>query len=226
MAVVILVPRRAGEEARDRAWGHCKRVLELQTGWPIFEADSEGIWNRSQAINRASTLAGDWEQAVVIDADTVHEPYMLLNAIYLLRNNPGSVVPWTVRWKLSESGTERFLARGVRGVPRHNRDDLDKQDGTPLRIHVLYRGGTIAVSRESWELVGGFDERFEGWGHEDVAFRVALNTLTPTRVREIRGSIWHLWHPRATPHQPNEILKRAYQGAMGNPSALREVMMG
>jgi predicted glycosyltransferase involved in capsule biosynthesis len=52
----------------------------------------------------------------------------------------------------------------------------------------------IAIAADLWDRVGGFDERFEGWGWEDVAFRLACETLLGPMV-VLRGVLWHLWHP-------------------------------
>jgi hypothetical protein len=59
------------------------------------------------------------------------------------------------------------------------------------------------------------------WGHEDVAFRIAAQTLAPGGLQETMGTIWHLWHERGTPSQQNEDRKTLYKQAAGNADALR-----
>lgn len=54
-------------------------------------------------------------------------------------------------------------------------------------------GGLLVVSRDGWDRVGGYDERFVGWGHEDSVFNIAL--LLKAAWDRIPGSAWHLWHP-------------------------------
>jgi hypothetical protein len=50
----------------------------------------------------------------------------------------------------------------------------------------------VVVPRPLWDAVGGFDERFEGWGGEDDAFHAACRALCGTE--RLRGVAWHLWH--------------------------------
>jgi predicted glycosyltransferase involved in capsule biosynthesis len=59
--------------------------------------------------------------------------------------------------------------------------------------------------------VGGYDERFIGWGWEDLAFSCSLGALCGELTRTA-GSLVHLYHEH--PHeanfgQPNEPQNRA-----------------
>lgn len=56
--------------------------------------------------------------------------------------------------------------------------------------------GIVAVSRSLLNEVGGFDERFVGWGGEDRAFQFACDTLAGPGER-IDAMSYHLWHPSA-----------------------------
>lgn len=56
-------------------------------------------------------------------------------------------------------------------------------------------GGVIVIRVDAWWRAGGMDERFQGWGHEDAAFRLAADTLLGPTVRH-PGAIHHLWHAR------------------------------
>lgn len=58
--------------------------------------------------------------------------------------------------------------------------------------------GVLGVRRAAWELAGGLDERYEGWGYEDTAF---LETLAATHTGAHRGTLGpsglvlrELWH--------------------------------
>ena len=57
-------------------------------------------------------------------------------------------------------------------------------------------GSNIAVSREDFERVNGFDERFIGWGCEDDDLADRLRR-SGVRIASILGftHIFHMWHP-------------------------------
>lgn len=50
------------------------------------------------------------------------------------------------------------------------------------------------VPREAFECVGGWDERFRGWGGEDSSIMRATDTLY-ARHRTLKAQVLHLWHP-------------------------------
>lgn len=62
-------------------------------------------------------------------------------------------------------------------------------------------GNVVVFSRNTWELAGGFDERFGLWGGDDGAFAYAAAAFTqPTR--RVAGDVVHLWHPRQAASYP------------------------
>ena len=65
-------------------------------------------------------------------------------------------------------------------------------------------GSNIAVSREDFERVNGFDERFVGWGCEDDDLADRLR-LSGVRIASILGftQVFHMWHPN-DPSQPRK----------------------
>lgn len=200
---MVLVPYRGGDTFRAVAWAHVQEQL-FDFGWPIYVSDSAGPWSRAEAINRASLGADEqqpWDIAVIADADTIHNPVDVRRGVVLAAKLQTLVVPWRTRWKLSQAGTEKFYQHGPSG---YTAGDLDMNDHTRVRMPPKVRGGTTIVPRSVWDRVGGFDEGFVEWGHEDVAFRMAASTLTPGRLNELLGTVWHLWHPRTTDHDWRE----------------------
>lgn len=191
--VVILVPWRGGDPNREKAWEAVRKSLE-PLGWPIYTGDAEGGWNRSAAINAAAKSAGDWDVAAIIDADTIEDLAALQQAATEAHKQGSAVVPWFERYKLSAQGSVNFLLGRRVGM-----GDLDRQDRTRVRgVKPEKRGGSIVVSRPAWDAVGGFDEGFTSWGHEDRAFRVAIMQLAPGGLSDIKATVHHLWHPLAS----------------------------
>jgi hypothetical protein len=60
-------------------------------------------------------------------------------------------------------------------------------------------GGSIAITADAYEAIGGFDESFVGWGGEDVEFWERAETRRATRFGYL--PIVHLWHEA----QPEKI---------------------
>lgn len=190
MRSVFLVPRRAGFADRDALWSFCRRYwTNALSDIPIVEGfHDEGLFNRSKAINRAAAHAaatGGWDVAVVLDADVIAAPSSVVSAAALAEETGKLVVAFDVRRDLSRAGTRRILA-GYRG----------SWDPYVERTHSGQHSGIVAIPRSLWELLGGFDEGFEGWGYEDTAFALAAETVAGPRIN-IPGECWHLWHAKA-----------------------------
>ena len=64
------------------------------------------------------------------------------------------------------------------------------------------RSCNLAVWRKDFLTVNGFDETFEGWGHEDADL---VLRLSHSGVRRKNGfwstEVYHLWHPEQQRHQ-------------------------
>lgn len=54
------------------------------------------------------------------------------------------------------------------------------------------RGGSVALTKEAWDAIGGFDESFVGWGGEDLELWERAETRRTTRFGYL--PIVHLWH--------------------------------
>ena len=95
------------------------------------------------------------------------------------------------------------------------------------------------IPAEAFTLVGGWDERFRGWGGEDRAAMLAMDTLywphktTSNQVLHLWHnmlsmdveSIWLEWKERMWPNQkigvPNSKLSQRYHGAQKDPIVMR-----
>jgi len=193
LRVRLIVPRRSDGGHRDRIWEFCKRSwTEQRPDWKIAEGKHEnGPFNRSAAINRAAR--GRWDVAVILDADTVVDVVSIEKAIARAHETGRLVLPFHMRCMVSKRGTEEIL-RGRRG----SWERLIQARQVPSDAYE-YISGCQVVPRELWDAIGGFDERFEGWGGEDDAFHAASIALSghDARTDRLRGKAWHLWHERS-----------------------------
>lgn len=208
MRVVILVPRREGFPDRDRLWSYARaRWASDHPTWPIFEGhhdEHEGPFNRAAAINRAAAAAGDWDVAVIIDADVLIDPHVVRSVVDTAACTGAMVVSGHERRMLSAKATEQILAgyHGSWDVPGFVRVSYFDQCSC-----------CVGVSRALWDSVGGFDELHVGWGWEDVSFQYACQTMSGKRMIEVSHQpIWHLHHapPKENNHQaPTTVANRA-----------------
>lgn len=222
--VVVLVPRRAGDPARDKAWEYVK-ARWASLGWPIHEGHhDDGPFNAAAARNAAARDAGEWDVAVFADADTIPRDFESVRRGVALAAQTGSFVrPYRRYVNLDEPASAAVMQTGVLPAtpPRPNRWEA----GAKMLLDA--HGGIAIVPRDLWETVAGYDERFVGWGSEDTAFGLACATLGG--LRQIDGEVWHLWHPLqerdpATPqYHANVALRRRYERAR-RPALMRELI--
>lgn len=73
--------------------------------------------------------------------------------------------------------------------------DIESVDVDASGYGRLYGAMVQIFPREAFELVEGADERFSGWGSEDLALVQALDTLWGPH-KNTANDVLHLWHPR------------------------------
>lgn len=223
-AVILIAWRPGGDDRRRQLWDWTRAFLE-EIGWPIVTADAPGeVFSRARALNVAARAAGKWDVALIGDADTVQD----VDAAHrTLARTPevGLVIPWTHRIKLSQEGTLKLVRGGPGAVTYHDRDPRDTT--------APWGGGaTLMVSRAAFQAVGGFDERFEGYGNEDLAFHAAVETLVVgAGAPHEAGLVWHLWHRPArmvgtkrAATRPNRELWDRYKAVRWNPEGMRALL--
>ena len=224
MKVAILVHRRGGFPDRDRLWAFCRTWwLNDFPDWEVHEGTGpDGAFCRSHAINEAATKAGDWDVAVIIDADVLVDPAAVRSAVDLAVATDSMVLAYHRRVLLGENGTNQILS-GFRG----NWDGLDRQCAD--RYDAC--SSAVVVTRALWDAVGGFDERFVGWGWEDVAFRVACETVSGREMTKIAATCWHLFHitssgnnSRQTTFRANKKLGDTYSAARFDDAKMSELL--
>lgn len=183
--VRLIVPRRADGGHRDRLWSFCRAYWARELpGWTIVEGHhDDGPFNRAAAINRAA--AGKWDVAVIVDADVIVDAAIVARAAGQALETGRMTLPFRTRWSLNQKGTEKIL---------------DGHQGTwrpwAAGRQTFNVSTCLAVPRALWDEIGGFDERFSGWGGEDDAFAAAARALGGT-IDRLAGDAWHLFHQRS-----------------------------
>lgn len=220
----ILLPYRPDQGIRDRnfLWvvSYYERMFpeaELCVGLA-----EDKPFNRSKAVNLAAAQATRSVFAIA-DADLFFERKLMDDSLQLLGSVPW-IVPYRHIVRLSQPLSERIL-RSNPGWPLDKKLKLPRLKEASVRV-----GGLIVLERSSFESVGGFDERFIGWGGEDDAFASAANTALGRYVR-LKHTIYHLWHPKVgyerNPYADwNLCLRKMYRLAEGDRKKLTMLQGG
>lgn len=191
MTVSIIVPYRA-EPVREPLWEFAERMLRASWVDPEIivvddDHENDGLFNRPRAINRARKVAtGD--VLLIADADTVPDSIAsLVTAVEATQRDRQWRLPQDYLM-LNERGT-RLVMAGVR--MRH----LVEAESVQWHGEGICWSGLVIIPVEAFDAVGGFDERYQGWGADDVAMALSLITLYAPPVR-YPGAALHLYHER------------------------------
>lgn len=219
LRVVFLVPRRNDNGHRDLLWTNAAkpRWQQMFPSWPIVEGHhDEGLFNRSAAINTAAREAGDWDLAIVIDSDVLLKKSQVEAAV--ARAAETGKVTWAHRrWRgISEDWTKRIVAD--RQIYGDEFEDVDL-DILVERTNPLSWSCCIVIPRAVFDDLGGFDERFRGWGFEDMAFQSVIVGLYG--YERIEGDVIHLWHPRS-----DERIVQGQGAGTASPSYIQNALLG
>lgn len=200
------------------------RALKLVHVWhPDVGFTASKVRNRGVAAARGNYI-------VFLDGDCVPENDFIARHRALAQ--PGFFVNGS-RVLLSPGLTQRVLA-GLETVDGHGagywtakrlKGDSSKLTGLlrlpdfGLRNQSKFnwkgiRSCNLAVWKSDFEKVGGFDESFVGWGHEDADFVLRLHNLGVSRKNGFCATeVFHLWHKEASRHQESANAQTVRQRA-------------
>lgn len=208
--VSILVPLNTNCPYRQRAWAYVERHYRTHhPEWDLITGDhGGGPWIKGLALRRAAEQATG-EVLVVADADVYTDPINLAAAVECAAGGDWSI-PHKLVYRLTEAETQRVYDGHE---PRRGSVTIAPYEGAA-------GGGLLAVRRDQWDAVGGFDTGFVGWGREDHSFGWAMLGTFGWNVRQ-DGRLWHLYHPGGEggrqPGEANRALGARYKHAKKNP---------
>ncbi|MFT7660589.1 MAG: hypothetical protein ACI89S_001705 [Gammaproteobacteria bacterium] len=165
--------------------------------------ENAGQFNKSWGLNIAASLAS-CERLVFADADMLIGAAALDESSKQLDNGVDAVNPYNVLVDLTQQESQRLLAHtGTVKIDRTT-EQLNRK---PIGQHPPFCGGVFVITRSLYDLTGGLDERFEGWGGEDDAMskRVAFFASKTTTLNNIGYHLWHEPSGRAGDYPPSYI---------------------
>lgn len=194
--VVVLVPYREADATRAQLWDYVQRWWADEfPDWPVVAAPgpADGPFCRARAINLAASdaddLYGRWDVAIITDADTVVPTGQVADAMAVADFTGTMTLGYDTYVSLNRRGTRRILD-GARY------DEANWMRSRELVLKASTYSSLVAVRRDLWDVVGGFDESFEGWGWEDTSFALAAQSVGG-QVERVPGPCWHFWHPKS-----------------------------
>lgn len=222
---VVIAYRDMGCPHRRDSFNYVRGWYELFYGYEVIveSGDSDATFTRASAINAGVRRASGWI-IVQSDPDSLVLPAQLDEAIQAARTGDWPVViPHNQYLYATQDATADVLS-----------GESYIWDITPAacETHGSDGSGNVVVfTRDLWEQVGGFDERFGLWGGDDAAFRYAAEAFSGP-VRRLEGPMVHLWHPRlpqSVPGAPGyaeqfSILAQYRDAAAIGPHAVRELV--
>jgi len=169
----------------------------LQAPLPSFVsmifAYNPGAFNRAWGLNVAFRHAHATLLACA-DADMLLEPEALRAAIQA-GQRAEAVKPYRALHDVDAAGSEKVRTApgdvGKLDLAGHLASRADKGE------HVNFGSGMFLIRRDVYHRIGGFDERFVGWGGEDDAMTIKLRRLGVGLAESNDRAAWHLWHPRS-----------------------------
>lgn len=245
--ISILVPFSSKEPHRVANWAWLASYLKRN--WPagvpmeIIVGDSKSIpFCKTAAVNGAfSKATGDI--IVILDADCYIDPGVIIGCALAIREARRAgkrlwFLPYRRLYRLTEPATEALLASSPKQPIKFTDPPLVWQyehTHSPSSAH-WWAALIQILPIEAFIAAGGMDERFKGWGGEDVSFMHAVDTLYG-RHKTVNSAVFHLWHPvipgrwqgtRQWPGQNkpeiNDDLARRYDEAVGDLEAMLELV--
>lgn len=182
---IALPWRDNGEEWRLL---HLKHLIShYGQDFDIILADPLGEFNRSASRN-SGVAQTQSDVAVIIDADNLIPLEQIHAAIEVARNADVMVKPFQTFGYLTEEATTKYYLDVVPTVFDNSPESFQNPPSDN------FTGGAYVCKKTVWDMIGGADENFKGWGGEDDAIHLScINYGVP--VVYVPGYDYHLYHP-------------------------------
>jgi predicted glycosyltransferase involved in capsule biosynthesis len=186
--ISFLIPWNDGDIFRERSYKY--NISYLTSSFPDAEicigGDNGNVFNRSKARNNAFNKSSN-EIICILDADTIVPATSIIEGINLVKSKNTWVIPYNDYYNLTKEYSNYI-------IDNIDAADLDESN-FKYDFKILSWAGALILTREMYSRLGGYDEEFEGWGWEDVAFRIKLDNEISKHIR-CGSYVAHLWHPR------------------------------
>lgn len=240
--ISILIPYKYDGKRRHTTFKWILRYLRASFSKDeaeIIVGRSKGkIFCKTEAFNDAARRARG-KVFVLYDADAYINTQVIKKCTTRILNNMDDhlwFVPYRHLYRLTREASDRVLesdpAEPYQFPSPPDRDDVEEWDKSMYGHR--YGAMMMIFPREAYETLGCFDERFKGWGGEDVAILHALDTLYG-KHKTTKNDLLHLWHPKTgktyqtrvwkgQTKQQNNRLSMRYHKARRHPKQMRALV--
>ncbi|MGB3672886.1 MAG: glycosyltransferase family 2 protein [Candidatus Nanopelagicales bacterium] len=150
-----------------------------------------GPFNKSRAMN-VGFAASSAQVVAFADADLISPIEEIELAVASVEDRFDATTPFDRIVDLDAHATAAVLADGRLPDLRESAEEGKRGEGE----YLPFCGGLFVTRRELFESVGGFDERFIGWGGEDDALSVKYARSGARLGINAGRPAYHLWHDR------------------------------
>ncbi len=159
----------------------------------VVFAYNPGPFNKSWGLNIGARSAEN-NVLVFSDSDIIAHG-MLAKSVALCRNNFQFVKPYRRLYDLTTAETARVRAGQHDYLPERGANNLPNREA--IAEVIVLCGGLFLIRRDAFIYLGGWDERFRGWGGEDDALTYKVQRARLSTVELDECPALHLWHPRS-----------------------------
>lgn len=209
----VCIPWRSDHGWRETLFDWVRPAWE-STGFHVCVGvdDDGGPINVSRALNRARTQSIA-DVLVIASADHIPHAEAVREAADAARIHGWASV-FTATAGITREATEAIISG--------RRINVDQA----ITGEVPFCTALLAVRADVWDGIGGWDERFHGWGCEDTAFRLVLETLYPSPPQLTPRRTIALWHEAASRERfdANAALLGEYLVCENSPEAMRALI--
>lgn len=204
MNLSVIVPFCPDGGRRDLNFLWVKRRLRalLPDAEIIIPMQEYPPFSRS-ATHNAGALQATGDVLLFCDADMVFDLDLIENGLKIVQDVPW-IAPMNQKWDITWQGSNELLSLSPDvEIKALNLPIYRKWGAERCRA-----GAMIMITKENYYKMGGFDERFNGWGYEDNAFMLMAEATIGSYV-ETDNVAYHLWHPLSINQYPELTRKNS-----------------